>query len=138
MDGIGETWSGKMKILLALILSLAFVATGCTTKSAARERARTAFYQGQAAALADQLAAKAPPKAPPNTVTIIGPVKVSALTWTPDLTLVKTIVAAEYIPEGEPSQIVINRNGMQIPVSAAQLLNGDDVPMQPGDSVELH
>ena len=127
-----------MKILRAIILPLALVAAGCTTKSASRERAQTAFYRGQAAALADQLAAKAPPKTPPNTVAIIGPVKVSALKWTPDLTLVKTIVAAEYIPEGEPGQIVIVRNGIQIPVSAAQLLNGDDVPMQPGDVVELH
>ena len=126
-----------MKILLALILPLVLVVSGCTTKSSAQEKARAAYFAGEAQALSAQLAAQTPVGAPGNTVAIIGPVKVSALTWTPDLTLVKTIVAAEYIPEGEPGEIVITRHGRQIPISAAQLLNGDDVPVQPGDVVEL-
>jgi hypothetical protein len=126
-----------MKTLLTFVALLALVAVGCTTKSTARANQRAAFYQGQAQALSDQLASQKPQRAPGNTVAIVGPVKVSALAWTPDLTLAKTIFAAEYIAAGEPSQIFVTRNGAQFPVSPAQLLNGEDFPMQPGDVVEL-
>ena len=126
-----------MKTVLMLVSLLALTVVGCTTKSTARANQRAAFYEGRAEALSDQLAAQKPQRAPGNTVAIIGPVKVSALTWTPGLTLAQTILAAEYIPAGEPSQIFITRNGSQFPVSPEQLLNGEDIPLQAGDVVEL-
>ncbi|MFM2081748.1 MAG: hypothetical protein RL380_439, partial [Verrucomicrobiota bacterium] len=122
---------------LTLLLALALVAVGCTTKSTARANQRAAFYAGQAQALSDQLASQKPQRAPGNTVAIVGPVKVSALAWTPGLTLAQTIFAAEYIPAGEPSQILITRNGSQFPVSPEQLLNGGDFPIELGDVIEL-
>ena len=70
-------------------------------------------------------------------VAIIGPVRVPALRWTPDLTLMKTIVGAEYIPSDPPSQILITRQGKQFPVSAVMLLEGEDIPVFSGDVVEL-
>ena len=126
-----------MKTLLALLLPLALLVAGCTTKSQARANERAAFYAGQAQALSEQLAAQKPQRAPGNTVAIIGPVKVSTLAWTPGLTLAQTIFATEYIPAGEPSQIFITRNGSPIPISPQQLLNGEDIPLQAGDVVEL-
>ncbi len=122
---------------LILFTLLALTVSGCTSKSTARAEARAAYFAGQAEAMQSQRMGALPSRAPGNTVAIVGPVKFPALTWTPDLTLIKTIVAAEYIPEGEPSVIVITRDGQQIPVSAAILLNGQDIPMLPGDVVEL-
>lgn len=122
---------------LALLLLFALTISGCTSKSTARAEARAAFYAGQAKAMQEQRDATLPRRAPGNTVAIVGPVKCPALTWTPDLTLMKTIVAAEYVPAGEPGQIIITRDGQQIPVTPAILLNGQDIPMLPGDVVEL-
>ena len=124
---------GTILLLVAVVVAV----SGCTSKSAARSEARAAFFAGQAHAMQEQRDATLPRRAPGNTVSIVGPVRVSALTWTRDLTLIQTIVAAEYIPEGEPSVIVITRDGQQIPVSAAILLNGQDIPLLPGDVVEL-
>ena len=122
--------------ILCLMLTAVMV-SGCTSKSKARADARAAFFAGQAKAMQEQRDATLPRRAPGNTVAIVGPVKCPALTWTPDLTLMKTIVAAEYIPAGEPSQIILTRDSQQIPVTPAILLNGQDIPMQPGDVVEL-
>ena len=124
---------GTILLLVAVVVAV----SGCTSKSAARAEARAAYFAGQAEAMQAQRTGMLPSRAPGNTVAIVGPVKFPALTWTRDLTLIKTIVAAEYIPEGDPSVIVITRDGQQIPVSAAILLNGQDIPMLPGDVVEL-
>ncbi len=126
-----------MKKFLGILLLAAFVMAGCTTKSTARANARAAFFEGQARALQAQAAAQTPAPAPGNTVAILGPVKVTVLTWTSDLTLAKTIFAAEYIPAGDPGQIILWRGGQKIPIEPSSLLNGDDVPVQPGDVVEL-
>lgn len=126
-----------MKKLLPIILLAAVITSGCTTKSSARANARAAFFAGRAQVLSDQVGGKIPLPAPPNTVGIIGPVQVSALRWTSGLTLIKTIVAAEYLPAGDPSRITIHRSGQRISVSPATLLNGGDVPILPRDVVEL-
>lgn len=127
-----------MKTSGAILLIIAVgTVSGCTSKSTARAEARAAYFAGQAEAMQAQRTGTLPSRAPGNTVAIVGPVRFPALTWTRDLTLIKTIVAAEYIPEGEPSVIVITRDGQQIPVSAAILLNGQDIPLLPGDVVEL-
>lgn len=121
------------------LLMVALVLAGCTSRKLAREQARTAYFAGQARAMHEQLAAEQAPAAAPvgDTVAIYGPVKVNTLRWTPDLTLIKTIVAAEYIPATPPRQITLIRNGSEIPVDTTSILGGDDVPVQPGDVVEL-
>lgn len=130
--------NSAVKFCAIVFLLLALTVTGCTTKSAARQRERAAFYEGQTRAFQEQLAAPRPvTAAPSNVVTILGPVKCPAMIWSPDMTLIKTIVAAEYIPAGDPSQIIVTRAGQQIPVSPAALLNGEDLPLLPGDVVEL-
>jgi hypothetical protein len=126
-----------MKMGAAILLLVVVALAGCTSKSKARAEARAAFYAGQAKAFEAQFAPNIPLRAPGNTVAILGPVNFPALTWTADLTLIKTIVAAEYTPPGEPRQIVITRNGTQFSVNPAELLNGEDIPLLPGDVVEL-
>lgn len=126
-----------MKATIPTFLLLLSLAAGCTTKSRARQQAHEAFMAGQMRGMERMQTRQIPPPAARNTVTILGPVKYPALRWTPDLTLVKTIVAAEYIPAGEPGQIIITRGNQQIPISPAQLLSGDDVPIFSGDVVEL-
>ena len=126
-----------MKCFLASLVVLTMVLCGCTTSSKARSDARAAFYQGQARALSEQLTMAMRTSAPEDMVSILGPVQITALKWTPDLTVAKTIVAAEYMPPGVPGHITIHREGMEIPVSAERLLAGEDVAVLPGDIVEV-
>lgn len=122
-----------MNTFCAILLLLAVTVAGCTTKSRAKADARAAFFAGQAKAMQVNRS----PRAAGNTVAILGPVNFPALTWTPDLTLAKCIFAAEYNAPGEPTQITVTRNGELIPVSPTTLINGEDIPLLPGDVVEL-
>ena len=126
-----------MTNFLAIFLLLAVITAGCTTKSKARAEARAAYFAGQARVMSGQLEGRTPPPAPPNMVGIIGPVQVSLMRWESSMTLIKIIVATEYLPAGDPSRITIHRSGQRIMVNPATLLNGQDVPILPRDVVEL-
>jgi hypothetical protein len=138
VESVDRETCPTMKTLLLLLAVTALAVAGCTTKAKARADARAAFYAGQARVLSEQQQAiKQPPSTTLETVSILGPVQVSILKWTPDLTLTKVIVAAEYIPDGEPSRILIHRGNESIPVSPMRLLNGENIPILRGDVVEL-
>ena len=57
--------------------------------------------------------------------------------WTEGLTLAKALVAADYFGATDPGQIIIVHNGIATRVEPKQLLSGVDIPLQPGDIVQL-
>jgi hypothetical protein len=57
--------------------------------------------------------------------------------WTAELTLAKAVVAAEYFGDKDPTEILIVRNGKAIRCDPKKLLEGEDVPLEPQDLVEL-
>ncbi|HTI98699.1 MAG TPA: hypothetical protein VL527_07320 [Dongiaceae bacterium] len=126
-----------MKPAWSYLLLTALLLGGCVSRKAAQEEARAAYYAGQARGLQAQLSAGHAREAVGDIVAINGPVKVNSLRWTPDLTLIKTIVAAEYTPATPPRRITLIRDGKEIPVDAASLLGGADMPVLPGDIVDL-
>jgi hypothetical protein len=126
-----------MKAILLFLALAGVLAGGCTSKSTARANARAAYYAGQADAMRREEAANNPAPAPGNTVAILGPVKFPALTWTPDLTVTKALIAAEYTPAGTPSQIIVFRQHTQFSVDPTALLNGEDTALLPGDVLKL-
>ena len=71
------------------------------------------------------------------TITVVGEVRNPTLPWTSDMTLAKALIAAEYYGRKDPSQILIARNGQAIAYDPKKLLNGDDVPLQPRDVIEI-
>ncbi len=71
-------------------------------------------------------------------VTVVGEVKNKILPWTIDLTLARAVVAAEYYGAKDPNQITIIRDGHLLPVDPRQLLQGEDIPLQPRDIIELN
>ena len=120
--------------LCCLVLaSVAF--GGCVSKSKADARAREAFLAGQQQALArvqqTQLLTQGP------NVTVNGEVRNRIIPWTEGLTLAKTLLAADYYGASDPGEILIVRNGRATRIEAKQLLTGVDVPVQPGDIVQL-
>jgi hypothetical protein len=107
--------------------------TSCVSKSKADARARAAFFAGQqqAAQTARQTQLQGP------TVTVLGEVRNPLVRWTLDLTLAKAVIAADYYGRSDPTEIVIQRDGKEIVCDAKSLLNGQDVPLQPSDVIEL-
>jgi hypothetical protein len=118
-----------VKIALVLSILLAFT-TGCETKSRARFETRQAYVQGQ-----EQGLEQSRPKS--LIVTVTGHVNNSIIPWTEDLTLGKAILAADYTGYLDPRLIRVTRNGRTTDIKPGALLQGQDVPLQAGDVVEL-
>ena len=70
-------------------------------------------------------------------VTIVGQVRNSVIPWTPELTLAKALVAADYRGAHDPSEILVARQGKATRYDPKQLLTGEDVPLQPNDVIEI-
>jgi hypothetical protein len=119
-----------MKALMTICFLLALCATGCVTKATANARAHAAFIAGQQQGAAAQL----------NEVSVwvVGNVRTPVLPWTAELTLAKAIAAADYQGTQDPGTFVIQRNGRAPQyVSLKQILDGYDMPLEPGDRIEI-
>lgn len=114
------------------LLCLAFIAvTGCATKSKARDEAQKAFLAGQ------QQGLRQAQEFQRTTVRVAGNVKNPTIEWTSTLTLAEAIIAAQYLGSKDPSDIVIVRKGQTLHFDPRRLLNGEDLPLLPGDVVEI-
>ncbi len=112
-------------------LALVLAGGGCETKSKANAQAQAAFIAGQRQGATAQ-------QPPENSVWMVGHVKTAILPWTPDLTLVKALVAADYQGPGDPGTITIRRFGKPpIFVNPQNLLRGEDLPLEAGGRVEI-
>jgi hypothetical protein len=116
--------------LPATLLPLLLMTAGCVTKTDANARVREAYSTGRKQGAASQLNS--------NMIWVVGNVQNPNIPWTDDLTLAKAIIAANYLNPGDPGQIVLRREGI-VPrfFSAQQLLYGFDMPLEPGDIIEL-
>ncbi len=122
-----------MPAVLVSVFIAAMLLSGCVTKAKARVDAQKAFLAGQQEALAR--IQRSQPHGP--NITLIGPVRNPTVTWNPDLTLARALVEAEYYGAADPSEIYIVRNGVAFRVDPRQLLSGQDVPLKPGDLVQI-
>ena len=117
--------------LLLLLLS-GIILVGCSNKAQEDAKARAAFLAGQ------QQALQRVQQGNQVNITVLGPVSSPIVTWSNELTLAKAIVAAGYNGQTDPKEILVHRNGQSIFVDPQKLLSGEDVPLQPGDVIELH
>ncbi len=106
--------------------------SGCVSKSEANLKAREAFVAGQ-----QQAMAAAQKAIPPNTVAVHGNVKNESIPWTEDLTVGKAILAADYQGLVDPRRIVLIRDSQSTDINPRDLLQGQDMPVQAGDVIEL-
>jgi uncharacterized membrane-anchored protein len=105
---------------------------GCVSKSKAQAQAQEAYLAGQNAALRQQEAQVQPPG-----VTVIGPVQNSDVPWVEGLTLAQAIATANYLGQHDPKEIILTRQGESAKVAPKMLLNGADVPLEPGDTITI-
>jgi hypothetical protein len=116
---------------LVLCLPVLF---GCVSKEKAKRDAQAAYIAGQKeAVMRMQMESSQEPK-----VTVNGPVRNGIIPWTEDLTLAKAIVAAEYTPRGNPAEVFLVRSGRAFRIEIQDILSGRDIPLQPGDIIQLH
>lgn len=113
------------------MLALALLANGCTSKSKAQSDARTAFLAGQQQAMMRMQQGQSP------IVTVHGKVRNTTIPWTEGLTVAKAIVAAEYFGMTDPREILVVRQGFARRVDPGKLLGGEDLPLLPGDLMEI-
>jgi hypothetical protein len=120
-------------VALAILVSSAMLFCGCVSKSKAQARAQQAYLAGQNAALRQQQA-----DAPTPGVTVIGPVQNPDVPWVEGLTLAQAIATAKYLGQHDPKEIIITRQGESAKLAPKMLLNGADVPLEPGDIITIH
>jgi protein involved in polysaccharide export with SLBB domain len=113
---------------LLLVLPLA----GCTSRAKARVQAQAAFAAGQQQALAEMREAQR------TNIRVIGNVRNPEVGWTEGLTLARAIIAAGCYDQRDPREVVLIRRGERIAIAPKILLRGDDVPLEPGDTIEIH
>jgi hypothetical protein len=119
---------------IILVFSALLMLAGCVSKSEAQRQAREAYLAGQNQALTAAAAAAKNSTAP---ITIRGAVENDTIPWADDLTLAQALLAANYKPLGTPNRISIFRDGRTIPVNVRDFLQGNDIPLQPGDRIDL-
>jgi hypothetical protein len=112
---------------LAVVLLLL---AGCVTKSKAKAQAREAFVAGQNQALMRMQQSQ-------PSVTMVGEFRNPVVPWTEDLTLAKALVAADYYGRVTPHEIFLVRQGRATSIEPKALLNGQDVPLAPGDIIQI-
>jgi len=121
-----------MKICLGILLLMAVTTGGCTSRSKAHTRTQAAYAAGQQQALMRLQDAQR------TSIRVLGNVRYPEILWTDGLTLGQVIVAADWLNRQDPRQIVVVRQRERFPIDPAALLRGADIPLEPGDTVELH
>ena len=116
--------------VLAILTAFSFC--GCVTKSKARADARAAYVAGQRDAFATIATTQR------TDITIHGPVQNPSVPWVEGMTLAQAITTANYSASGQPHEIILLRRGESGTINPQDLLNGRDVPLEPGDTITLH
>jgi len=114
--------------LIILLLVLAGLAAGCTTRARARAEVQKAYLAGQNAALQRMVS---------GGITIVGPVQTPNVPWVAGLTLTQALATANYISPNAPSKIIITRQGEDAEIDPQDLINGVQIPLEPGDVITL-
>jgi hypothetical protein len=121
-----------MKVCLGILLLLAVTTGGCTSRTTANARTQAAYAAGQQQAMVRMHDAQR------TSVGVLGNVRNPEILWEDGLTLAQVIVAAEWVGQHNPRQIVVVRQRERFPVDPNALLRGEDMLLQPGDTVEIH
>ncbi len=121
----------KARHLAFLALAATLPLGGCVSKGKAEADAKAAYAAGQQEAMRRMMQSHS------QMITVVGEVHNANLPWTEDLTVSKAIIASEYFGRRDPSEIILVRAGQGTRIDPKQLLSGQDIPLQPGDVIQL-
>jgi hypothetical protein len=111
------------------IIVVAFV-SGCVTKATADAQAKAAFVAGEKVAYQNM-------QANTTDIMVLGKVQKHDIPWINGMTLGQALATAGYTGAHDPTDILLRRNSVQTEVDPKQLLNGQDVPLHPGDVISV-
>lgn len=117
-------------LLLGCLYLLA--TTCCTTKADARRQAQLAYLAGQQQAQANMQDVRR------TSVRVVGNVQNPEIIWEDGMTLARVIADAQYQDAAIPREIVVIRQRQRFIIDPNTLLQGRDMPVEPGDTVEIH
>jgi hypothetical protein len=112
--------------------AIAALLAGCTTKAKAKAGAREAFLAGQ-----QQAMIRMQQQVQGTNISIVGHVRNPLIPWSEELTVAKALVAAGYLGARDPREIIVVRSGRATTIETKNLLNGEDIPLFPGDVIQL-
>ena len=115
---------------LVFLLAFTVFASGCASNGGMSLDQQKAYIAGQEQALSQM-------HGPPPSIHFEGQVKNDTVPWQDGLTLSQAIVAAVYDSMMNPRRIQLVRQGETIDVDPKELLQGNDMPLQPGDVVKI-
>lgn len=118
-------------LLAALIVLPLIPLCGCVTRAQANADARAAYLAGQKDAFATIVATQH------SNIKVFGPVQNSEVPWVEGMTLTQAIATAIYTAQSNPREINLMRRGESATIDPRNLLNGHEVPLEPGDTIEL-
>lgn len=138
-----------LKSILLLLLA-ALACCGCSSDAKTQAKIRQAYAAGQQAARAQmeqqqkqqqqqleqqqQQQMQAMGSSDPL-IRVLGHVKNPIFEWTDGMTLGRALVQAQYESNNTPHAITIYRNNQPIQIDPQRLLQGQDFPLYPGDTV---
>ncbi len=114
-----------------LVLLCLIATAGCQSKTTLRKKQMAAFQAGRQEAIRQMTEARR------TSIRILGNVQNPEIQWRDDLSLAQVIIEARCLDRKDPGLIVIYRQRVRIPIVPELLLRGDDVPLEPGDTIEL-
>jgi protein involved in polysaccharide export with SLBB domain len=118
-----------MSLLWCLAITALLPVCGCVSKSTAEAQARAAYMAGQKDAYAKIVAEDR------TNITVVGDVKSPKVPWVEGMTLAQAIATADYTGIMNPKEITLMRRGQRAAIDPKNLLNGHDVPLEPGDTI---
>jgi hypothetical protein len=127
----GAVFQFQMKAF-TFLLFLSLAVSGCVSKTKAQAEVRAAYAAGQRDAYAHIAAAQR------TSIKVFGPVQNPEVPWVEGLTLAQAVATANYTARGNPQEITLLRRGENALIDPRDLLNGHDVPLEPGDTITLH
>lgn len=119
-----------MRILCILSMLALVPVAGCVSKATADAEAKAAFVAGQKAAYQSMQSST-------TEITVLGNVQKHEIPWVDGLTLAHALATAGYTGAHDPTDIILRRNSVQTEISPRDLLNGQDVPLHPGDVISV-
>lgn len=125
--------------VLFLILSLGLGLSGCAgnNKAQTQQQFQRAYMAGEEAArtqMQQQSQQQMQQNAVPQ-VHFLGPFKNPVLIWSEGLTLSHALLQADYQSQATPLTITIYRGSEIIRIDPQRVLQGEDYPLFPGDTV---
>jgi len=135
---------------ISLMLLLALALSGCSSDAKRKAEIRRAYAAGEQAARAQmeqqqrqqqqqfeqqQQQMQQMGSGSDSMIRILGHVKNPMFPWTEGMTLGRALVVAQYEDSNTPRAITIYRNNQPLQIDPQRLLQGQDFPLYPGDTV---